>query len=415
VLKKSKVKEYDSMAALIGMGRAGALFLHSLFDGHPEFATLPGYFFKGWFCEENWEILKPDAQDPSWRQKLAQDICYHFRPQFDASSKKNVIGKPNGETSWLAADIGFANMGRENSQALKLDEKLFKDKFLESLKHYEIVDSKACFELIHRAFDEAFRNQGMVKRPNKAIFYHIHNPDHYEYANFINNYPNAKVLCILRHPIQMLESWIAKHFIGIKESSDIYENNVRFTTIVEIITNFFDYFCNPLNSIAETKGVKLEDIKKESQKVLPQVASWLGVENSSILYESEFMNLKYSRPSNSFNMISGYDTASIDAPVGRYFGKRDITILETLFWPILSVYRYTDASEKNFINDLNQIRPWLNEPLQIEKDLYGKIQIDNICVQETGNYIRMHAKLVSVWENLRVNRAYPHVMKPIFP
>ena len=47
-------KKINPTIALIGYGRSGSLFLHSLLDGHPEISTLPGYFFKGWFNEETW-------------------------------------------------------------------------------------------------------------------------------------------------------------------------------------------------------------------------------------------------------------------------------------------------------------------------------------------------------------------------
>ena len=45
--------QWISVTALIGFGRSGSLFLHSLLDGHPQISTLPGYFFKGWFGEQN--------------------------------------------------------------------------------------------------------------------------------------------------------------------------------------------------------------------------------------------------------------------------------------------------------------------------------------------------------------------------
>ena len=40
--------ERPSVTALCCFGRSGSNFFHSLFDGHPELATLPGPYFKGW-------------------------------------------------------------------------------------------------------------------------------------------------------------------------------------------------------------------------------------------------------------------------------------------------------------------------------------------------------------------------------
>ena len=51
--KINKVKNKTQIIALLGFGRSGSLFLHSLLDGHPQISTLPGYFFKGWFSVKN--------------------------------------------------------------------------------------------------------------------------------------------------------------------------------------------------------------------------------------------------------------------------------------------------------------------------------------------------------------------------
>ena len=40
------------------------------------------------------------------------------------------------------------------------------------------------------------------------------------------------------------------------------------------------------------------------------------------IYKSEFLNKKYSRPSYSFDKISGY-TSSIDVSKGRFFSSQD--------------------------------------------------------------------------------------------
>ena len=79
---------------LLGFGRSGSLFLQSLLDGHPEVSTLPGYFFKGWFNQKSWPIFEPDYSDFNWREQLAENICKYFEPQFNAHSKKSVIGMP---------------------------------------------------------------------------------------------------------------------------------------------------------------------------------------------------------------------------------------------------------------------------------------------------------------------------------
>ncbi len=128
-------KEYDTITrkkinptiALIGYGRSGSLFLHSIFDGHPEISTLPGYFFKGWFNEKTWSILRPNYKNPNWRKKLSKNIILLFEPQFNSNSRKNVIGKPCGDIAWLAKSKGFTSLGDKASESLVLNPEIFEN------------------------------------------------------------------------------------------------------------------------------------------------------------------------------------------------------------------------------------------------------------------------------------------------
>ena len=48
----------------------------------------------------------------------------------------------------------------------------------------------------------------------------------------------------------------------------------------------------------------------------------MGIKHNSLLYQSTFMEKKFSRPSPNFNNIEGFDTRSIDVSLGRIFGKK---------------------------------------------------------------------------------------------
>ena len=197
----NKKYEYDVITrkkrrptiALIGFGRSGTLFLHSLLDGHPQISTLPGYFFKGWFNEETWSTLRPNYKNSNWKKKLSKKIVQLFEPQFNSNSKKNVIGKPCDDSVWLAKTKGFTRLGENYSESLVLDPEIFEAYFLKSLDKIYQIDSNLCFELIHDAFDLAYRNNTKKHEIDKKIFYHIHNPSVFEQLNFIGNFPNSKI------------------------------------------------------------------------------------------------------------------------------------------------------------------------------------------------------------------------------
>ena len=106
---------------------------------------------------------------------------------------------------------------------------------------------------------------------------------------------------------------------------------------------------------SNSRVIKLEDIKRNPKKTLPKLLKWMGINEDESIYKSEFLNKKYSRPSYSFDKISGFDKSSIDVSKGRFFSSQDIFILETLLWPFLNFYGYTNKKEDQFFNDLDCI------------------------------------------------------------
>ena len=54
-------------------------------------------------------------------------------------------------------------------------------------------------------------------------------------------------------------------------------------------------------------------------------------------------------------------------------GVKDKQVLETLFWPLMSSFQYTEVDEVQFKKNLKKIRPLLDKPLQFEQDFHSKI------------------------------------------
>ena len=113
------------VTALLCVGRSGSLFVHSLFDGHPEVSTLPEIYFSGWFGHKTWELFHPEFSDVNWRETLAENLIKVYEPMFNAASKKNVPGKPMGNNAWLARASGFTELGEDRSTSLQLDTNRF--------------------------------------------------------------------------------------------------------------------------------------------------------------------------------------------------------------------------------------------------------------------------------------------------
>ena len=62
---------------------------------------------------------------------------------------------------------------------------------------------------------------------------------------------------------------------------------------------------------------------------MPQVAAWMNISDQPSLYESSFCDMQYWGPASPSNgAVTGFDKKAIDHPLGRFFGEKDIVILE---------------------------------------------------------------------------------------
>ena len=409
--------------ALLPFGRSGSLFLHSLFDGHPDIATLPGIYFKGWFGMNSWQQVAPDLSCSDWRERLVAMVIKKHLPLFDANNKQNVPGKPFGDSNWLSKDLGFMEMGNDRSWPFIVDQNAFAATFLNLLQMHESIDIKRCFELIHRAFEIAIRcNEGDGSKPNGHIFYHIHNPDLFERAHFLQHYPQAILLHLMRNPVQSLESWLLLVDLGNRYShvdceDSKFENSGQLKNWSQVVNKVVTMAINmrlPDNRLPGRRGVRLEDVKQNPRKTMPKLAAWMGISDHAVLYESSFCGLQYWGPSSkATGKITGFDTKAIDQPLGRLFGPKDVVIFETLFWPLASLYRYSDLNAEGFHRRLKEIRPWLDEPLEFENLLYANLPDHTRRLKDLPQYRRLHRLLHLLWSVLERDGTYQNMVQPL--
>lgn len=406
------------VTALMPLGRSGSLFLHSLIDGHPQIRTLPGFFFKGWFGLNQWGNICPSFNDSSWRETLFERIYNLYEPMFDAQCRRSVPGF-SLQSNWIAKDFGFVQMGEKRLTAFKIEKEDFRNKFLQELSDKKSVTSNECFEIVHTTYN-LVRHQRDIKKQNKNahIFFHIHNPDTFELTGFLHHYPNARFLFVLRKPIQSLESWLMLDVIASPLSNSTQAKQAyhlaRWNRMVDKIVSMFIDMCPVFISPIQSKGIKLEDIKTNPKKAMSSLASWLEIENLDSLYESTFNGLQYWGPlSKNTGAISGFDPRAINHSIGRIFGVNDLELFEILFWPLESMYQYTDRDEKSFNIRLIEVEPLLHRPLYFEQVLYKQLGNGVGDITELAPYRRLHSHLRSYWETLVSKRGELQLPEPI--
>ena len=229
---------------------------------------------------------------------------------------------------------------------------------------------------------------------------------------------NSKTIFMVRNPIEMLESQIIKDLEilnNLSEDKNSFFDDDKFYNLLKItskIISIMEYYTNPINSFSNIRGIRLEDIKSKPKKIIPSIANWIGIKNDPCLLASNFLGNKFSSKSVDLAMSTQFDKRN-DPKIGRLFHSRDIKILETLFWPFMSVYGYTKLSEKEFITNLDIIRPWLEEPFKFEIDICGKLPKDTPELNKMTELSQFRTNLISFWEYLKLNKTYPHIVKPL--
>jgi tetratricopeptide (TPR) repeat protein len=399
-----RVEELERVVALQVLGRSGSMFLHSLFDGHPEIVTLPGIYLKAWFDDEVWRVFRPDYARKHWRSLFAESVIREFEPMFDATSRRNVIGRPLGATNWMAGDLGFIGMGPDRDRALSVSRDAFGAALVSRLKDYDTVTAKDAFKLIHLAFDQAVGRGG---GGNRVLFHHIHNPNPVELGGFLHQFPGAKLLYLIRNPVQLLESWM---LVSLGAEHEVSQTN--WYKAVDTFGTTLLGIQPPLLDMAEARCIRLEDIKQAPRTALPRLAEWMGISDHPALYDSSFCGLQYWGPTSiQTGAITGFSAAAINQRIGRLFGAKDVMILETLFWPFSRRFGYSDWDEGRFRANLREIRPWLDEPMQFERIFHARMAKPRPVLEEMAVYRRMRFLLKSHWAALDRDGDYPGMIE----
>jgi len=394
-----KLEEMSNIVALIkNSGRTGSIFLHSLLDGHPEVMTIPGVYFKGFFNPDLWSKLHYGNKNSNWRVQLLTNFFSFYDALFDAKSIINVPGAPMGGFPGYAS--GLSTLGEDKDISLKVDKEKFGQYMLTYLENFDDMTRSTFFKLIHLAYDSTIE-----KNTNTSVlFYHIHNPDFLESAQFIKDFPSAKFLQIVRDPIQALESWCKidekkEHVTASKEYS---ENNRYYNKFASVL----NHFNNPIiNYGKETTVIKLEDLKLETENTLRKLSKWLKIEYNQSMKNPSFQGHYYWGISKTTPGIKGFSKESISRELGIFFSENDQKRILPLMHFFRKNYSYTNTSEKDFIGLLNQSKDQLNELFDFEKLIISQSRSDDekIDTQIKGLRVLMESIIKNTEEEKNLN------------
>jgi hypothetical protein len=252
------------------------------------------------------------------------------------------------------------------------------------------VDSKIFFKLIHLAYNETLN----LPRQKSALFYHFHNPDFTEIIHFLGLFKSARLIEIIREPVQCLESWL--YFLHSEEGKQkVYNDFLHGTSLpasfihdtanqscldkyqhsINRIGSIFDEFTFFAFNFAPSMVIRLEDVKKRPNEFMPLIADWIGIKDHESLYTPTFQGQYYWGPKSSLSpKLKGFESSSIDRDIGVLFSERDQFIFKTLLYPARVRFGYQEEDPERHKKDLKKVKPLLDEPLEFEVKLYNLLR-----------------------------------------
>lgn len=391
----------DRVAALLHFGRSGSGFLHSLIDGHDRITTLPGSYLRGFFGEGVWARIAADGQ-VGGGDGLADRFAALYEVLFDASHPQPVPAK--AMQPGLGILEGFTNMGEDQATTLTLDRDRFTRVLDSALRGRTAIHQGDFFRMLHAAFEAA---RGRAGAPD-TIFYHIHNPDTYEFANFLKYFPRAKLLMIVREPLDALESWICED----------YETTGDYFAVAGKIVTMLGQIDQVEFRRHESVGVRLEDLKGDPDRTLGALCRWLDIEDSPSLRSPTMQGLEWwGEPGGS--MHGKKDQWCPIDPAGRrgkgILSDRDRRILGALFDPFRRLYGYADDAPDRLASELRAIRPMIEEPFDFERPLFEKSPALGADPTRHGMYRVLRAVIRARWRTLDEQGTYPDLLPPLLP
>ena len=146
------------------------------------------------------------------------------------------------------------------------------------------------------------------------------------------------------------------------------------------------------------------------------LCDYLGIRVSPTLYSSSMQGLKWwGDPSSNLygKTQTEYEPASdpTGMKVGSFFSDHDQLILSTLFYPLSSRFGYVETDGSRFRKDLDEIRPYLEKPLDFETTLSADFPSSYPELEETGDFKSLHAVLLGLWSLLDAQGTYPYMME----
>lgn len=339
------VKGLNRVVCIMTHIRSGTGLMSSLLDDHPNLLATPDcvlYGFYDCFWDDHAHLPASD---------LLSAFMERYAVIFDA---RDPCLCPRLNNEKIGEALNLTNLGPDQDQPIQVDRDIFTQSMMEIIGRENPVSRKLFFQAIHVAYAEA---QGRkIKDPVIVVGLHISHP--WLVAGVLEDFPDAKFLQMIRHPIY----GVGSHFRLYHRGDTVY------APIQAVGTLYWALYAGipvPAENRANWRGIRLEDLHQRSRETMQALADWLGIAWNDSLLQSTCNGMKWWNDSGALR-IAGFSNSVIDQRYEEYLPKFDRLRLNVLFASKLAAQGYHVGYWQRSIVAGLLVLPLLVLPFKIE-------------------------------------------------
>ena len=244
-----------SIAMITHYQSSGSVYLHSLFDGHPQILTIPGI-----------PQLDPIIQDTFESPLKALNMFNHVNPKFFNTLRMT----PCDQNS-----VGLYRLGKKANEGIETDKKIFNAHYFECMRREAVTPQNIILSLYY-AYGKA---HGLDFNKISVILFHPHAVRRTIYMN--NIFPNSKFLVTIRDSSRAYNSRL-----------NLMKNKARLRNIkdshlgllIADANNVYEFLKHNMSM----KIIRIEDFELYHRHIMTKLCKYLNIEYCSSLEKSTF-------------------------------------------------------------------------------------------------------------------------------
>jgi len=295
-------EDLTTIVAVFTSGRSGTSLISSLLDGHPRVATTPDDILMGFYVF--WEAFG-NLESEALVDAFIDQFGLLFNGAEPCKNPKSSVCHGDHE--------GFTTMGEDRDQTLSADVDVFRSSLRDMLPQGATVLRRLFTQALHVAYADAI---GHRLEEGAVISIGLHTPSRPVVIALIEDFSGARLLYMVREPIQTLGSHFRIFMTGAKKLVP----NIPFKVVR---ARFLSGMPALENVKFQSRAVRLEDLHLAPKRTMSAVCGWLGIPWDDALMHSTFNGLQYWNDKASAHQASGFSEKIISQKHDSYISRFD--------------------------------------------------------------------------------------------